>query len=315
MTTVSEDLAAIRTRFRDRIDRRVVITLAVSAAAHVAFIAWAQTAEAHRAPQGRPNFRDDDGFAAAPIVRLPPAPPPELLQPGAPTPGLNTQPGTGSVDHSTARPSMPGHRGDPAPGADPRRFLDLLGRQTISGRGVLDPTDGRRADYDRALTPGGPIQRDGWDGNRTVGEDGTNKDADRERSYYDPFVPIPPTTKEKDEVKLPPGDCCAPDPGPDPVPTDARKILTIFKQRYLGGIKACYERTSLKQDDSAGGRVEIELEISATGTVTDHDFDLGDLDSSELDSCMSSQLKSYRFGLQPESLTVRFPIVFRPGQK
>jgi len=316
MTTVSEDLAAIQVRLRDRIDRRVLLTLAVSAAAHVAFIAWAQSAEAHRAP--RVNLQhDQDHFAQAPVVRLPPPPAP-LLTPGAPEAGRNTQLGPGAADRSTPRPASPGRPGAARP--DSTRFLDLLGRRTLDGRGTLSPNDDRSTDYDRALAPGTRIERDGWDGNQTRGRDAANKIADRDDFFIDPPPDFrPPPEREKDEKPVKPpgggwceGRGCSPEPNPEPVNAD--DIVRTIKTRYLGGFKRCYEATIVKENPRARGRLSAEFEISALGRVSDMDFTLADeLDSSAFESCLEAHARSFRFNPRREPVTVSFAFVFVPG--
>jgi len=312
MSLVSEDLAVLRVRIWDRIDRRVLATLVVSAAAHIAFIAWARSAEAAHDSAPVVSFGDSDRFAD-PVVRLPPTALPAPL----PTTTPGTDPGTSKP--GTATPSAnPSHTGGPRTGparvtddgARTDRFLDLLGRRTLDGRGTLSPGDDRNVDFDRALDPDAKINRDGWDPSSSRGDDGTAISAgDRKVTIGGPGDV---DTGDKGDEDLP---VRKPRPGDQPdqptVSAGGEDIARTIRKRYMAGFTRCYEHVFSPKNAAAGGRMEAEIEVNALGAVSDISISLPDaLDDSAFENCLEQHIHSFRFGARSKPATVSFPFLF-----
>ncbi len=312
MSLVSEDLAVLRVRIWDRIDRRVLATLVVSAAAHIAFIAWARSAEAAHDSAPVVSFGDSDRFAD-PVVRLPPTALPAPL----PTTTPASDPGTSKP--GTATPSAnPSHTGGPRTGparvtddgARTDRFLDLLGRRTLDGRGTLSPGDDRTVDIDRALDPNAKINRDGWDPSSSRGDDGTAISAgDRKVTIGGPGDV---DTGDKGDEDLP---VRKPRPGDQPdqptVSAGGEDIARTIRKRYMAGFTRCYEHVFSPKNAGAGGRMEAEIEVNALGAVSDISISLPDaLDDSAFENCLEQHIHSFRFGARSKPATVSFPFLF-----
>jgi len=90
-------------------------------------------------------------------------------------------------------------------------------------------------------------------------------------------------------------------------------VLTIFRQN-APHVRACYNEL-VKRKPHAGGRAAVDLIVSAAGRVSRVSYREFTLDDASFKSCMTAQLKHWRFPrpLSGESTTVRYPpFVFQP---
>ena len=95
---------------------------------------------------------------------------------------------------------------------------------------------------------------------------------------------------------------------------DPDSVAKIIKARYLQGIKACHQRL-LKQNPSAGGRVDLRITIGPTGGVTKSAVKGFD---PTVDSCIKGLALRWRFGApkddegKPTSADFQLPLVLKP---
>lgn len=95
---------------------------------------------------------------------------------------------------------------------------------------------------------------------------------------------------------------------------DPDSVAKIIKARYLQGIKACHQRL-LKQDPSAGGRVDLRITIGPTGGVTKSSVKGFD---ASVDACIKGLTLRWRFGApkddegKPTSADFQLPLVLKP---
>ena len=90
-------------------------------------------------------------------------------------------------------------------------------------------------------------------------------------------------------------------------------IERVFKVN-LGQIKECYEK-SLKKNPGLSGRIKSRFLIGATGTVTESKIIESNMSNSEIETCVSSAISSFKF--PPPRGTggvwVNYPFVFMPS--
>lgn len=85
-------------------------------------------------------------------------------------------------------------------------------------------------------------------------------------------------------------------------------------RRRKGAIIACYER-ALKRNPNLSGKVELQFTVSAVGKVTGADIGADTLHDDEVNSCITSIVKSWRFPA-PDGGEVHFsyPFIFQASK-
>jgi hypothetical protein len=95
---------------------------------------------------------------------------------------------------------------------------------------------------------------------------------------------------------------------------DPDSVAKIIRSRYLQGIKRCHQRL-LKQDPSAGGRVNLRFTVGPTGGVTRSEVKGFD---ASVDACIKDLAIKWRFGApkddegKPTSADFQIPLVLKP---
>lgn len=91
---------------------------------------------------------------------------------------------------------------------------------------------------------------------------------------------------------------------------DANVITNTIRSRK-SAIIACYER-ALKRNPNLGGKVELQFTISGVGKVTAAEIGTDTMHDDEVNSCMTSTVRSWRFPAPEGGGEVRFsyPFVF-----
>jgi hypothetical protein len=88
--------------------------------------------------------------------------------------------------------------------------------------------------------------------------------------------------------------------------------LGAFVRARMGLIKACYEN-ALKRNPSLRGKLSIRFTILETGGIADIAVALNSLGSSEVASCITNTMRTWRTQFRPEGpVTVEYPFVFSP---
>ena len=101
----------------------------------------------------------------------------------------------------------------------------------------------------------------------------------------------------------------------DDTTLDPRDVAQRIRSRYLRGIQRCHER-ALRQDPTAGGRVELDFTVGPAGRVVRADvFGF----NSVVDDCIEDLTSGWRFGIphdsggDPTSADFLIPLVLEPG--
>jgi TonB family protein len=92
---------------------------------------------------------------------------------------------------------------------------------------------------------------------------------------------------------------------------DSRSLMAVV-ERYKSGVRFCYE-TALKSSPSLAGKITLQMDINASGSVERLDVNGDTLGQPELQGCIRAQVRNWRFQAIPAG-TVRFtlPLVFTP---
>jgi outer membrane biosynthesis protein TonB len=92
---------------------------------------------------------------------------------------------------------------------------------------------------------------------------------------------------------------------------DSRSLMAVV-ERYKSGVRFCYE-TALKSTPSLAGKITLQMDIDASGSVQRLDVNGDTLGEPELQGCIRAQVRNWRFPAIPAG-TVRFtlPLVFTP---
>ena len=94
---------------------------------------------------------------------------------------------------------------------------------------------------------------------------------------------------------------------------DSRSLMAVV-QRYVAGIKFCYDN-ALKKNPGLAGKITLQMDITAAGAVTNLDPLDDSMGNAALQRCIVSQVEGWKFPAIPAG-TVRFtlPLVFSPPQ-
>jgi TonB family protein len=94
---------------------------------------------------------------------------------------------------------------------------------------------------------------------------------------------------------------------------DSRSLMATV-QRYVAGIKFCYDN-SLKKTPGLSGKITLQMDIAASGAVTSVEPVDDSMGNAALARCILSQVQGWKFVAIPAG-TVRFtlPLVFSPPQ-
>lgn len=92
---------------------------------------------------------------------------------------------------------------------------------------------------------------------------------------------------------------------------DSRSLMAVV-QRYKSGVKFCYDNT-LKQRPNLQGKITLQMDILASGAVSDLRVVGDTLGDAALQRCILAQVRNWRFQAI-DAGTVRFtlPLVFSP---
>jgi TonB family protein len=92
------------------------------------------------------------------------------------------------------------------------------------------------------------------------------------------------------------------------------KSLMATVQRYVAGIKFCYDN-ALKKSPGLTGKITLQMDIAAAGGVTSVEPVDDSMGNAALARCILSQVQGWKFAAIPAG-TVRFtlPLVFSPPQ-
>ena len=306
-----------------RVDPYLAATVLLSAALHVGFVLYARSSEDDKRVQS-PTVAYEHSFSPPPIVRLPP--PPKVPDTRLPGPGITAPnlPPSDPIGHD-ATAHQPSHvRHDtPTPESDDARkarvsgevasnvVLDVLGRRTRSGAGILIPGDDRNTSIDvkKALDAANAEKRR-WSTTAERGGDTTTQEAPGRKIVIGGPADTVKTgeKKEKDIPIVVPGKPIPPSPTDIPYVT---QVAAKIRSAYLGGLRGCFE-DGTKQHADMGGRVEIEIEIGPMGTVTHASMASSELEDPRTERAMASFARSWSFGRPPggDSITITFPFVF-----
>jgi TonB family protein len=94
---------------------------------------------------------------------------------------------------------------------------------------------------------------------------------------------------------------------------DSRSLMATV-QRYVAGIKFCYDN-ALKKSPQLSGKITLQMDIAASGEVQGLETLDDSMGNAALERCVVSQAQSWRFAAIASG-TVRFtlPLVFTPPQ-
>lgn len=94
---------------------------------------------------------------------------------------------------------------------------------------------------------------------------------------------------------------------------DSRSLMATV-QRYVAGVRFCYDN-ALKKTPQLQGKIALQMDIAASGEVTDVRILDDTMGNAALERCIAQQVQSWRFPAIPAG-TVRFtlPLVFTPPQ-
>lgn len=95
---------------------------------------------------------------------------------------------------------------------------------------------------------------------------------------------------------------------PELTPEAIHKIV----RSHFGELQSCYEST-LANDNSLAGIVELELTIARDGTIKEGRLLKDNLGSAELNLCLVKKMIEWEFPAHAsEALTIEFPFAFSP---
>ncbi len=272
--TLLEDLAAIRTRLRDRIDPKLATIVAASVLVHLGIAVWAWTGDVDTGQAYTPSVAQR--FYQETIdVRIPDEP-------------VSAVPGV-------AQPVSP--RQVPAP---------IVKRVTIATKPQVAPDPERLAmlmtGEDSAANGAGEMRRrrPGGDLDKQIAELGTHPvtvghpGIERPRIGTDqgPLVDVPTLEQAPPKVDRDPGRITV-IPTKQPLTTTLTPELVIAKIQnlYIRGLQRCYQR-GLVGDAMLAGRVSLAFTIDTAGHTSDTEAS-GLTDP--IDSCIQNQVASWRF--------------------
>jgi outer membrane biosynthesis protein TonB len=94
---------------------------------------------------------------------------------------------------------------------------------------------------------------------------------------------------------------------------DSRSLMAVV-QRYVAGVKFCYDN-ALKKNPQLAGKITLQMDITAPGAVTQLEPVDDSMGNAALERCILSQVEGWKFPAIPSG-TVRFtlPLVFTPPQ-
>lgn len=317
--------ASVRGTLADRVDPQLAIILALSMVAHIALMIYAwnhdRTIES-RTTQVRRQFTEDD-FQVQ--VAVPEQTAVEVTgtveaksDPGdksdeTPKPADNKDKGGGESEDDGGAPSD-------AQIEETIKSTPLIGMLTgdenSGGRySKMGETD-QGADLDKSLenAKGREIGTLGGGGARSMREGAGQIGGDKEGrgKVSGPGEGGQVGSKEEEQVsRIKLGD--VEDFGSGTLDPDS--VYRTIQSRYVEGIKRCHQRI-LKQNPTAGGRVQVRFTVGPSGGVTKSSvtgFDPG------VDACIKALTTKWRFGApkdddgKPASADFQFPFVLKAG--
>jgi TonB family protein len=104
-------------------------------------------------------------------------------------------------------------------------------------------------------------------------------------------------------VKPPP-----PMPGPDGALVAA--LMHEVKQ-HVGGARACYE-LGMRHGEARGGTVRLRMTISPIGKVTEVEVEDDTLGDAEIQKCITSRVRNWRFTAPPREIQLDYDLVLVP---
>lgn len=290
--------ASVRGTFADRIDRRLAVIVGSSLIVHLAIGLWAwvgdveanTTQTAQVAAQYRHETYD---------ISIPDEPPAE---PGAANPSTNpTSPTTPIAPTTPAAPRTPSTHTPSAPHMtttdEAERFAQILTGNAESNDGPGGMSNrtpgsdlGQQVDdirtNGRTITVGnenGGFRQNGRDG---IG-DGRNRIVDGDPKGLNQTAHHDEEHRGRIDLRpQPPGP--PPPPGTTPTPD---QVVAKIKKDYMAGLMRCYQ-IGLRDDGSLAGKVAVTFTIAENGKLSDRSANGV---SPGVDSCISSQMASWRF--------------------
>lgn len=258
-------LLEIRDRLIDRIDRRLAVILTGSLAVHIAVAGFAWAHDIELTPD-RPALAIPRDYDIIDISLPDPTPTPVDHGTGTGTPA-----GAKAKSRSIVQPVLPVN-GQSLAGLlttnDETRAAPKLALPSIDAQAhpmIGNGTHTSRVDDEThaAMLPA-----------PTLTDDPTLTHVEPEHHDHPPGRVIPGTVKPEQSTTLTPA-----------------AVLDIIQSTYLAGLQRCY-RLGLAQDATLSGRVSISFTVDERGQVVDPDADGL---SSQVDSCISTQMSRWRF--------------------
>jgi hypothetical protein len=302
--------AAVRGTLGDRIDRRLAVIIGGSLLVHAVIGAWAMATESEQPAlfenRAMAEYRQDTFQIEVPD-ELPAA---ESAESG---PGPGAAP-PAAPQQQTPRPIVPRPATPPTQMStnDAERFAQILTNNTEQAGGRTEI--GKRIPGAELGTQIADIRDNG----RTIGNDQNGfRNRDREGIGTGPQISRnEPTQLEQQgqrterapgRVELRPGPKPPDGPNPD-------GIIARIRDQYMRGLMRCYE-VGLRGDGSLRGTVAVSFTVLETGKVGDP---TARGVSSEVDSCVTTQMASWRFPIQkdkdgdPTELDIKLSLALVP---
>jgi hypothetical protein len=300
--------ASVRGTFGDRIDRRLAVIVGGSLLVHAVIGAWAYATESEQpalfSNQAIAAYRQDTYRIEVPD-ELPQATEPGEASPGAATPVAPAQ---------TPRPIVPRPVAPPTQmsTSDAERFAQILTNNSEE--------NGGRAEMGKRI-PGAELGTqiaDIRDNGHTVGNDQNGfRNRDREGLGTGPQITrnepreleqqAPRTEQDRGRIEL------RPDPKPPGSP-NPDGIIAKIRNSYMQGLMRCYQ-VGLRTDGELRGKIAVSFTVLETGKIGDPSARGV---SSEVDSCVSTQMTSWRFPIQkdqdgdPTELDIKLSLALVP---
>ncbi|MDB4963266.1 MAG: hypothetical protein JWP01_3265 [Myxococcales bacterium] len=285
--------ASIRGTFGDRIDRRLAVIVGGSLAVHLAIGVWAWATEVETIPlMSSPVaalYRHDTMSVSLP--ELTPDVPPSEPGPGAATPVAPVQTAKPIVDRPRSTPRAAQPPGMSA--AEAARYASIL---TGPATGPNGPSEMRNRQ------PGADLRQQIDDvGTRTVtiGDDGKGfreQPGPRIGTEPGPLVDDPtgvtPLPTHRAEEPRGGRSTLRPVPVEGPGTTlTVDMVLSKITTVYMQGLQRCY-RKGLLGEASLAGKIKMGFSVTERGGLDD--IEASGV-SSEVDTCISTQMQSWRF--------------------
>lgn len=319
--------ASVRGSLADRIDPVLAVMLAVCILLQsvVAFVAWQHDRKVYGVPEQVYREFEPDTFKDKVIAETVEVQTDETAtstesgeeepkepSKGTPNPGRSTQPDEGggggdAPDDATIAENI----------QDSAVIAAITGDSAEGGRyGKLNETD-QGADLNKAIADasGKDIASiGGGDGRKTRGPNTGKIGGDKAGGKVDGPGSGDGTVATKVEEKVSRATFSNVE-DLSMTTLDPNQVAKIIRSRYLQGIKRCHERV-LKQDPTAGGRVNVAFTVGPTGGVTRasvRGFD------PTVDACIEALARKWRFGAvkdddgKPTSADFEIPLVLKPG--